>query len=174
MLEVWFSTNNGLFTYTPLIILSIIGISLMIKNKTNYNIAVIEDNQGDFILIKDYLEEQIESPLIHQIKNFKEAEQILTNKNFDVILLDLTLPDNGGQKLITEILKIAGDCPVIILTGYGDIEFSIKSLSLGVADYLFVKNDFDKHTLFFCLIYWSGHLPTKEFLSDQFQFPGCC
>lgn len=124
----------------------------MIKNKTNYNIAVIEDNQGDFILIKDYLEEQIESPLIHQIKNFKEAEQILTNKNFDVILLDLTLPDNGGQKLITEILKIAGDCPVIILTGYGDIEFSIKSLSLGVADYL-LKDDINATSLYKSIIY---------------------
>ncbi|MEO8860657.1 MAG: response regulator [Ginsengibacter sp.] len=124
----------------------------MIKNKTKYNIAIIEDNQGDFILIKDYLEEQIESPLIHQIKNFKEAEQILTNKNFDVILLDLTLPDNSGQKLITEILKIAGDCPVIILTGYGDIEFSIKSLSLGVADYL-LKDDINATSLYKSIIY---------------------
>ena len=33
ILEVWFSTNNGLFTYSPLIILSIVGIVLMIKNK---------------------------------------------------------------------------------------------------------------------------------------------
>ncbi|MDQ6902675.1 MAG: response regulator [Bacteroidota bacterium] len=124
----------------------------MIKNKNNYNIAIIEDNQGDFILIKDYLEEQIESPLIHQIKNFKEAEQILKSKNFDVILLDLTLPDSGGQKLITDILKIAGDCPVIILTGYGDIEFSIKSLSLGVADYL-LKDDINATSLYKSIIY---------------------
>ncbi len=124
----------------------------MIKNKTNYNIAIIEDSQGDFILIKDYLEEQIESPLIYQIKNFKEAEQILAYKNFDVILLDLTLPDNGGQKLITDIVKIAGDCPVIILTGYGDIEFSIKSLSLGVADYL-LKDDINATSLYKSIIY---------------------
>ncbi len=33
ILEVWFSTNNGLFTYTPLIILSIIGVFLMMKKK---------------------------------------------------------------------------------------------------------------------------------------------
>ncbi len=33
LLEVWFSTNNGLFTYTPLLLLSLAGIALLIKNK---------------------------------------------------------------------------------------------------------------------------------------------
>lgn len=126
----------------------------MIKNKTNYKIAIIEDNPGDFILIKDYLEEQIEKPLIKHLVNFKEANEILVSKKnyFDVILLDVTLPDNDGQKLIADILAIAGESPVIILTGYGDIEFSIKSLSLGVADYL-LKYDINATSLYKSIIY---------------------
>jgi two-component system, NarL family, sensor histidine kinase UhpB len=126
----------------------------MIKNKTNYKIAIIEDNPGDFILIKDYLEEQIEKPVIQHLVNFKEAKEIIIRKKnyFDVILLDVTLPDNDGQQLIADILAIAEESPVIILTGYGDIEFSIKSLSLGVADYL-LKDDINATSLYKSIIY---------------------
>ena len=125
----------------------------MIKNKNNYRIAIIEDNEGDFTLISDYLAEQISEPVITHLRSFKQAKEILLDeKPFDVILLDLTLPDSKGEKLITDIIAISAGCPVIILTGYADIEFSIKSLSLGVADYL-LKDDINATSLYKSIIY---------------------
>jgi two-component system sensor histidine kinase UhpB len=126
----------------------------MIKNKDNCKIAIIEDNRGDFILIRDYLQEQFQHPLISDFRSFKEVKKILAGEkgDFDVILLDLALPDNSGEKLITDIIAIAKGVPVIILTGYGDIEFSIKSLSLGVADYL-LKDDINASSLYKSIIY---------------------
>ena len=127
---------------------------MIIKDKNSFNILVIEDNAGDFTLINDYLEEQMSIPKITRVINFKEAKSILTKQetNYDVILLDLSLPDKNGETLIEEIILLSRGCPVIVLTGYADIEFSIKSLSLGVADYL-LKDDINATSLYKSIIY---------------------
>lgn len=126
----------------------------MVKDLKKYLILVIEDNLGDFILINDYLEEQIPLFELKHANNFTDAASLIKSKahNFDVILLDLTLPDKFGEELITETVSLAGKTPVIILTGYGDIDFSIRALSLGVTDYL-VKEDINSTLLYKSIVY---------------------
>jgi len=125
----------------------------MIKDKSDYRILVVEDNAGDLLLIQDYLTEQIELPAIQVAKNFQEAQHFFTNDHqFDIVLLDLTLPDRSGRELITNILKICGDTPVIVLTGFSDMDFSIQSISLGVSDYL-LKNDLNASSLYKSILY---------------------
>jgi PAS domain S-box-containing protein len=125
----------------------------MIKDKKSYRILVMEDNPGDFALVEDFLTEQILDPIIVHAFNFREGSAILTtDTSFDVILLDLTLADKSGQNLITEMLKIASLCPIIILTGYADIDFSIKSIAQGILDYL-LKDDLNAATLYKSIIY---------------------
>ncbi len=124
-----------------------------IKDQTDYRVLVIEDNIGDLILIKDYLTEQIEAPHIQTAKNFKEAANFFsTHHHFDIILLDLSLPDKSGRELLTSILTICGETPVIVLTGFSDMEFSIQSISLGVSDYL-LKNDLNASSLYKSILY---------------------
>ena len=126
----------------------------MVKDKSTYHILIVEDNPGDFALVEDYLLEQIHEPVIVRAESFKTGAQTLksTGIPFDVILLDLTLPDKSGKVLVDDFLKIAGDCPVIVLTGYTDIDFSIHSISLGVADYL-LKDDLNGISLYKSIIY---------------------
>ncbi|MEO6405868.1 MAG: PAS domain S-box protein [Ferruginibacter sp.] len=125
----------------------------MTKDKKDYSILVIEDNPGDLTLIEDYLEEQIAAPHITQVKSFAAAKLLLEQKEiYDVILLDLSLPDKSGEALITEMNALCPVCPVIVLTGYTDIGFSIKSLSLGIADYL-LKEDITATSLYKSIIY---------------------
>jgi PAS domain S-box-containing protein len=125
----------------------------MIKDTNNYHILVIEDNPGDLTLIHDYLIDQIESPGIQNAKNFSKAAELLKNDQpFDIILLDLDLPDKSGNELINDILKICGDTPVIILTGFSDVEFSIRSISIGVSDYL-LKDDLSASSLYKSILY---------------------
>lgn len=126
----------------------------IIKNKKPYNLLIIEDNIGDFSLIADYLAESMKRVNITHATNFKNAQKILLqNINyFDVILLDLSLPDKGGENLIIEIIELAFECPIIVLTGHQDIDFSIKSLSLGVSDYL-IKDDINVSLLYKSILY---------------------
>ena len=126
----------------------------MLKDNRHYHVFVIEDNPGDFMLIADYLEEQVEGPHITHAKNFKEARQLFlaAKEKVDVILLDLSLPDKSGEELITETLLFCSECPVIILTGHTDVEFSIRSLSLGISDYL-LKDDINSSSLYKSVLY---------------------
>ncbi len=101
------------------------------------HILVVEDNPGDIVLIKEYLKEEFLNPLIEHAKTFVEAKNKLEHdNNFDIILLDLSLPDASGELLVTEMVQLAGHCPIIVLTDYGDKKFGIKTLALGVSDYL--------------------------------------
>src|SRR5688500_5317624 len=119
----------------------------MNRDKQQYRILVIEDNPGDFIIVEDLLSDQILTPVITHAFTFKEAINILAaGTTFDIILLDLSLPDKSGQQLVTGILEVKLSCPVIILTGYTDIDFSIKSVAQGISDYL-LKDDLNAATL---------------------------
>ena len=101
-------------------------------------ILVIEDNLGDFILIEDYLNEIQSDVVIKRAATFEDAKDILkTEVQLDAVLLDLSLPDADDRELLVKnIVEFSNDCAVIVLTGFGDRDFGVKTLSLGISDYL--------------------------------------
>lgn len=126
----------------------------MRKDEKPYNILIIEDNLGDYILIEEYLADNILAPNLKRAETFQSAKNLLldqTNK-FDIIFLDLSLPDLSGEQLIVDVLEIAKGCPVVALTGFSDLDFSIKSLSLGISDYL-LKDELTPIILYKSIIY---------------------
>jgi PAS domain S-box-containing protein len=126
----------------------------MIDNK-EYKILIIEDNDGDYILVEDFLFEQIAAPVITRAKTYKAATEILAEDcNFDVVLLDLSLPDKTGEALIKEIVACSNYIPIIVLTGYADFDFGVKSLALGVSDYI-LKDELTAISLYKSIIYSS-------------------
>jgi PAS domain S-box-containing protein len=126
----------------------------MPADKKEYNILVIEDNPGDFALVEEFLLEQIETITISHAKSFKEATEILYSKNhpFDIVLLDLSLPDKTGMPLIHEIIETFANTPVIVLTGYADFDFGVRSLSLGISDYI-LKDELTSISLYKSIVY---------------------
>lgn len=121
----------------------------MLQDLTPYTILTVEDNPGDYVLIQEYLEERIELPQVVHAPDFRTAAEKLEQpgNRFDIILLDLTLPDKHGTLLVTEILRRAPDTPVIVLTGNADLTFSVASISLGVSDYL-IKDEISPDSLY--------------------------
>jgi len=101
-------------------------------------VLVIEDNPGDFALVQEFLLEQLAAPWVLRAASYKEAKAMLeaNETSYDVILLDLSLPDQTGVPLIQNIVRLSAESPVIVLTGYSDLSFGIKSLSLGISDYI--------------------------------------
>lgn len=101
-------------------------------------ILVIEDNLGDFILIEDYLHEIQPEVNIKRASTFGEAKTILRSDiQLDAVLLDLSLPDADDREvLVKDVVEFSNKCAVIVLTGYGDKDFGVKTLSLGISDYL--------------------------------------
>ena len=132
-------------------------------NKGSLSILIIEDNLGDFILVEDFLFEQIEAPVISHCVSYSDAKELLSLRDgaFDVILLDLSLPDKTGAPLITEILGLSKGAPVIVFTGYTDFTFGVKSLSLGISDYI-LKEDLTSMSLYKSIVY---NIERKHFIS---------
>lgn len=116
------------------------------------NILVIEDNAGDFVLVKTYLLELIPAAIIIQNKYFAEAQVALQTTQFDLIFLDLTLPDSEGSNSVKNIIKLAAYIPVIVLTGLNDKQMGIESLKLGAMDYL-LKYEVTPATLLKSMVY---------------------
>jgi two-component system, cell cycle sensor histidine kinase and response regulator CckA len=128
-----------------------------IKNSTrssmvdfsSLKILFVEDNPGDYLLTNESL---MSSSLLGgdagsklQIiwtKKLSEALNALKENPFDVVLLDMRLPDADGVTGIKKIQQISPKTPIILLTGLDDINIAKDALSAGAQDYL-VKGQTD-------------------------------
>ncbi len=125
----------------------------MIKDKKKYTFLIIEDNPGDLVIVEDMLDEQILNPVFVHANSFARAIELVEKDGYSAILLDLSLPDKSLHLLVKEILEISpADCPVIILTGYTDIDFSKRAIAQGVMDYL-LKDELTSAILYKSIIY---------------------
>lgn len=65
-----------------------------------------------------------------------EARTAIKNESFDLILTDLRLPDSDGIVLMSEIKNSHPETPVILMTGYSDVNTAVKAIKNGAADYI--------------------------------------
>ncbi|BAY18871.1 response regulator receiver sensor signal transduction histidine kinase [Anabaenopsis circularis NIES-21] len=89
------------------------------------------------ILHVERLSEAIELSLVNQ-KHLKDGWESATLKQdkFDVVLLDLGLPDSVGIDTLKEYRAVVPDIPVVVLTGIDDEELAMQALAEGAQDYL--------------------------------------
>jgi len=108
------------------------------------HILVIEDARDMQLMLRAILEDTY---TLTFAESLDEAERFVKTGNYDLILLDVILPDGSGFGLC-EKLKSSGDLknvPVIFLTGETDVDQRVKGLQLGADDY--VLKPFDEAEL---------------------------
>lgn len=96
-------------------------------------ILLIEDEQNIVENLSAFLNE--EGFQVRSAGTRKAAESLLDNETFDLILLDLTLPDGSGYSICNQI-KRKGDTPVIFLTAMSDEASIVTGFDLGADDYV--------------------------------------
>jgi ActR/RegA family two-component response regulator len=74
----------------------------------------------------------------------EEALRKIENAVFDLVLVDLKLPDMDGLQLMTEILKSNPKILTVLLTGYASIDSAVEAMKRGASDYLTKPVDLDK------------------------------
>jgi two-component system cell cycle sensor histidine kinase/response regulator CckA len=114
-------------------------------------VLLVEDNPGDARLVQETLAE-VDTPefeLTH-VERLSQARQRLAEEQFDVVLLDLVLPDKPRMGSLIEIHDQASRVPIVVLTGLDDETMASWTLEEGAQDYL-IKGQTDKDSLVRCI-----------------------
>ena len=77
-----------------------------------------------------------EGNVVEHVNGGKEAFNAILNGDFEVVILDILLPDISGEEVLKEVRMKKNDTPVIVLTVIQDTESKIRLLNLGADDYL--------------------------------------
>ncbi|HJK90284.1 MAG TPA: response regulator [Polyangiaceae bacterium LLY-WYZ-15_(1-7)] len=96
----------------------------------------MEDNRGDADLVEEFIEE---SPLQAELvvtPRLGEALELLSQMEFDCVLLDLGLPDARGQSAVKRFRSRAPRVPLVVLTGLEDAGTAQACVQLGAQEYL--------------------------------------
>jgi len=106
-------------------------------------ILMIEDSNFDARVIKDMLSysKNSEEFKLTWAKSLKEGKNLLRENHYDVILLDLTLPDSNGLDTLKSTYNDFPEYPIIVLTGINDDSISKRAVKEGSQDFL-VKGQF--------------------------------
>lgn len=110
-------------------------------------VLLVEDNPGDALLVRALLEEEASGSFeITHVRRWDLALEHLRGPGFDVVLLDLDLPDSRGRITVRRALHDAPRVPIVILTGYDDESIAIAAVKGGAQDYL-VKGEVEGRAL---------------------------
>ena len=109
---------------------------------------LIEDNPMDVRLIHEMLKDLPAGTLqLQQVGSLDSAMERLRQETFDVVLLDLGLPDAQGMEALTLIQKASRGVPIVVLTGLDDERFALEAVRAGAQDYLVKGRRFESELL---------------------------
>ena len=100
-------------------------------------LLLVEDNPVDAQLTRDLLAEwPLDQFEITHAPILADGLTRLSRDRFDVVLLDLSLPDTHGLSTVTQVLATSPGVPVVVLSGHDDHPLALKALQHGAQDYL--------------------------------------
>ena len=86
--------------------------------------------------VKQILEEEPGLKVLGQATNGYEVIQKIQEKNWDILILDITLPDRNGLDVLKEVKSLRPDLPVLILSIHPEEEFAVRALKLKASGYV--------------------------------------
>ncbi len=111
------------------------------------NVLLVEDSPTDALLLREALAGAtlVQFRMAH-VDRLEEALKRMQEQQFDVILLDLGLPDSQGLDTFSKVHDHAPGVPIVVLTGLDDETLALKAVQEGAQDFL-TKGKFDSYWL---------------------------
>jgi diguanylate cyclase (GGDEF)-like protein len=104
---------------------------------TAMKVLLVEDDADDAAFLRQSLLRHNTRPIdITRTDRISEAQRVLRAERFDVVLLDLHLPDASGGESVEKLKQANNDVPIVVLSGTGDEDYTVDILNRGVQDYL--------------------------------------
>jgi diguanylate cyclase (GGDEF)-like protein len=137
------------------------------RAKSIRKVLLVEDNPGDARLVREMLNEDgsYTTDITH-VETIGDAKKLFPDRAFDLILLDLGLPDAQGIGAVQQVRSAAPHSPLVVMTSLDDDLVAGQALKEGSQDYL-VKGHTDTRSLLRCLRHATQRKAMEEKLSDQ-------
>lgn len=134
-------------------------------------ILMIEDDEDDYLLTKDYLSEIKGLNLkLDWISNYEEAFSEILQCKHDIYLIDYILGKESGLQLMKSVIEAGCMSPIIILTGQDQWDLDLQFIQAGAADYL-AKSKIDAYMLEKSILYSIERNKYKnDLLKSQSQY----
>lgn len=130
-------------------------------------VLLIEDNPGDARIMQEFLSEaKSKSFQIEVAERLLDGLEALSARSFDVILLDLSLPDSSGLETLAKAQSNAQQVAIVVLTGLNDEDLAVEAVRKGAQDYL-VKGQIDKNLLPRAILYAIERKRMEEALKES-------
>ena len=144
---------------------------VQLKQSRNIKLLLVEDNPADARLVQELLAE-VDNPQRISLSNaltLQQALEILHDANFDVLLVDLGLPDSQGLDTLHQIQSAKPSLPIVVLSGHDDEDLALEAVQAGAQDYL-VKGQGDGNLLTRALYYAIERKRSEERLTYLAQY----
>jgi len=99
-------------------------------------IAIIDDHAIVRAGLRQYFSDQVDLQVVAEAANGREAVDIVRKGNVDVLVMDLSMPDQSGVDALAAIKARAPDLPVLILSGFPEEHYATTLLRQGASGYL--------------------------------------
>jgi PAS domain S-box-containing protein len=137
------------------------------EGKRNFKILIVEDDVLDAKLLKQQLvQTALSITSVFHTERLQEALDLLRQENFDVVLLDMNLPDSSGLDTLKRLHKEYPKLTIINVTGGTDERVALEALASGAQDYL-IKGRFDPYVLNKSIQYSIERKKTEEALRES-------
>jgi PAS domain S-box-containing protein len=137
------------------------------EGKRNFKILIVEDDVLDAKLLKQQLvQTELSITKVSHTERLQEALDLLEHENFDVVLLDMNLPDSRGVDTLKQLHKAHPKLTIINVTGGTDEQVALQALASGAQDYL-IKGRFDPYVLSKSILYSIERKKTEEALRES-------
>ncbi|HEU5046807.1 MAG TPA: EAL domain-containing protein [Rickettsiales bacterium] len=117
-----------------------------LQQPTPLQILLIEDNEGDAFLVQETLEDTRAGFAVSHAYSIAEAEPMYRAQDFDILLLDLSLPGISGLDAVEKLQHDLPRTPIIVMTGLNDETKALYAMQAGAQDYL-VKGRYSNEAL---------------------------
>lgn len=120
---------------------------------TQIQVLLIEDNVADAKFLQHLLAKSAQVSFeVTWVSRLAEGLEVLEEKGFDIVLLDLVLPDGQGLDTFRSLRVRSAGVPIIVLTGLDDEEAAFEAVAAGAQDYL-VKGEIPGGLLVRAILY---------------------
>ncbi len=107
------------------------------------SILIVDDEENYLMILKELLHEEGYDEVITENRS-RNVLSILKEKDIDLILCDINMPEMDGLELLEEVSQSFPKIPVIMITGMDDVETALKAIKLGAYYYITKPPDTDK------------------------------